>query len=320
MTALSRRREKPWRNDDIEAAIPPGFTLASGELLPDGHICCSHVGAANGPQILAMGGISAGRDVCSETGWWRATLIDADALDLDRVGVVGLDFAPLGDDRVRITPKDQARLVSIALDALGVAKVRAFVGASYGGMVGLAFAALAPERLERLCVFSASHRPSALGAAWRGVQRRIVEFGLAHNDGDGGLALARQLAMTTYRSPAEFGARFGVGLDAGGRSAADFYLEARGTAYPEIMRPRRWLSLSEAIDRHQVDPTKVLTPTTLVACESDQLVPLADIAGLSEKLPRLNAFHTINSIYGHDAFLKETAQIAAIVAAVLEDD
>jgi homoserine O-acetyltransferase len=296
-----------------------GFVLASGDPLSDSAILCRRFGAGDGPQVLALGGISAGRDVCGARGWWRA-MVDHGGLDLDRYGIIGLEFAPMGDERVRVTPEDQARLVEIALDALDVRRLRAFIGASYGGMVGLAFAACAPQRLERLFVVAASHKSSALGVAWRGIQRRIVEFGLAHGDGDRGLALARQLAMTTYRSASEFETRFGGGLDSAGRSAVDDYLAARGEAYPQVMKPRRWLSLSEAIDRHSVDPGVICTPTTLLACDSDQLVPLADIVALGEQLPRLQGLHVMSSIYGHDAFLKEAASVAAVLKMVLESD
>jgi homoserine O-acetyltransferase len=239
-------------------------------------------------------------------------------VDLDRYCVLGLDFAPLGDRRVRITPDDQARLIEVALDHLGVAALHAFVGSSYGAMVGMALAQRAPERVRRLCVISASCRPSALGLAWRGVQRRMVEFGLAHGDAEGGLSLARQLAMTTYRSDAEFAARFGAGLGADGLGEVDRYLIARGQAYPSVMAPRRWLSLSEAIDRHDVDPARIRAPTTLVACPTDQLAPIAEMEELSRRLPRLRAFHTLPSIYGHDAFLKEAAALRPILSAALE--
>jgi homoserine O-acetyltransferase len=232
--------------------------------------------------------------------------------------VLGLEFAPVSDQRVRVTPDDQARLVEIALDALGITRLHGFVGASYGGMVGLALAARAPARLAHLCVISAAHKPSALGSAWRGVQRRIVEFGLAHGDADGGLSLARQLAMTTYRSGEEFGARFDAGIDAAGLGEVDRYLIARGQAYPAVMRPRRWLSLSEAIDRHCVDPSRILTPTTLVACPSDQLAPFDELQAFARQLPRLSGFHGLPSIYGHDAFLKEIAALRPILSRALE--
>ncbi|HYD86883.1 MAG TPA: homoserine O-succinyltransferase [Vitreimonas sp.] len=318
MSALARRSVTPLVEEDIRVPIPAGFRLRSGDGLAERQIEMRLQGASGAPLVAVLGGISAGRHVAGEAGWWREIAAPAGAIDLNAYAVLGLDFAPLTDQRVRISPADQADLVAIALDALGVSRLHAFVGASYGGMVGLAFAAAHPARLERLCVLSAGERPAALGCAWRGVQRRIVEYALARGEGDQGLALARQLAMTTYRSAEEFEQRFGGGIDANGRSAVDAYLEARGEAYPQTMAPRRWLSLSEAIDRHSIDPASVRTPTVLVASASDQIVPVAAMRALATRLPALEAFHVIPSIYGHDAFLKETAIIGPLISEALK--
>jgi homoserine O-acetyltransferase/O-succinyltransferase len=317
MTALALKRS-PTLFEDIAAPIPSGFALESGDALPDTHVRLRRFGAHNAPQVLALGGISAGIDVCGESGWWRETIADQRAVDLDRFGLIGLDFAPIGNHRVRLSPRDQARLIVIALDWLGVARLHAFVGASYGGLVGLALAALAPDRVERLCVISAAHRQAAQALAWRGVQRRILAFGVDQGDATGGLSLARQLAMITYRTGAEFDARFGAGVDAEGRGEVDRYLEARGEAYADAGAPRRWLSLSESIDRALVEPESVRVSTTLVGCLDDQLVPISIVRELAERLPHLRALHTFPSVYGHDAFLKEPTRIAPIIQSCLE--
>ncbi len=314
MTALALK-PLPAVAVDIEIELPSGIRLVSGDVLPDRVIRVRRFGPPDAPQIVALGGISAGRDVCGEIGWWRDTL----ERFVGDIGVIGLDFAPLGNERVRLCPHDQARLLALALDGLGIGKLHALIGASYGGMVGLAFAALTPERVERLCVISAAHKPAAQALAWRGVQRRVVEYGLTHDDGAGGLALARQLAMITYRTPEEFEARFGAGIGEDGRGAVDAYLEARGDDYARRTQPQRWLTLSEAIDRFQVQPADIGVATTLVACPSDQLAPLADIEALAAGLPRLRALHTLPSIYGHDAFLKEPARLGALIAQLLEE-
>ena len=60
-------------------------------------------------------------------------------------------------------------------------------------------------------------------------------------------------------------------------------------------------------------------PTTLLACSSDQLVPLAQMEDLSRRLPRLAGFHVIRSMYGHDAFLKEPAQISRALRRFLDE-
>ncbi len=319
MSALAKFAPPPAQFADFATPIPAVFQFESGDTLADTHIYLRRFGNARGPQIVALGGISSGRDVCSDAGWWRETIIDNAAIDLDHFGVIGFDFSPGADQRVRITPLDQARLVAIGLDALGVQTLHAFVGASFGGLVGLAFAAETPERIARLCVISAAHRQAAQSLALRGVQRRIVEFGLSHDDAATGLALARQLGMITYRTSAEFEERFGAGVDADGRGEVDRYLESRGQAYPLHMPPRRWLSLSEAIDRCGVNPSSIPTRTTLVACTDDALVPAEIIRELGSALPNLKRLDVFGSLYGHDAFLKEPGRVAVSIRACLEE-
>jgi len=320
VSALALRQDAPFVDEDVRVEIPAEFALESGDQLEDAAVLVRLHGRQGAPVIAVLGGISAGRHVGGDEGWWREFVAPGAAIDPRDFTVLGIEFAPIADQRVRLSPQDQARLIEHALDQLGIERLFAFVGASYGGMVGLALAARAPQRIERLCVISAADRPAALVSAWRGVQRRIVEFGLAHGDAEGGLSLARQLAMTTYRSANEFEGRFEAGVDADGKGGVDDYLIARGEAYPQAMPPRRWLSLSEAIDRHSVDVGAITTPTTLVGASSDQLVPIAAIRTLAAQLPALKAVHEIHSIYGHDAFLKEVASIGAILTQVLESN
>ncbi|MGH6951305.1 MAG: homoserine O-succinyltransferase MetX, partial [Vitreimonas sp.] len=93
---------------------------------------------------------------------------------------------------------------------------------------------------------------------------------------------------------------------------------SRGHARGDAVGPRRWLSLSESIDRCSVSPEAVKVPTTLVACPSDQIVPLEDVAELARRLPRFVALHALPSIHGHDAFLKEQERLGGIVRSFLK--
>jgi len=320
MTAVAQRVAPPSAEaEDLFAPIPAGFRLQSGDALNDRVVRLRRYGAPDAPHVLALGGISAARFVAGAEGWWSGLAGDGRGIDTCRFAVLGLDFAPLGDERVRLAPADQAKLIELALDHLGIARLHACVGASYGGMIALALAAQSPERVARLCVLGAAHKPSAMGAAWRGVQRRIVDFGAAQGDAAAGLALARQLAMTTYRSAEEFGARFSCELDADGASDVDAYLIARGASYARAMAAQRWLSLSEAIDRFSVDPARIHAPATLIAFSSDQLAPVDAVRELGALLPQTPALHVLSSIYGHDGFLKEAEALAPIVRAALGD-
>jgi len=316
--AALRSRASISEPEDVIIPIRGEFRLETGGVLPDPHIRVRRFGRPNIPPTLVLGGISSGRRVAGHDGWWSDIVGVGAAIDLAHHAVLGIDFAPLGDVRVAMCPRTQARLVSLALDELRIERLQAIVGASYGGMIALAFAALAPERVRALCIVSAAHKPASLASAWRGVQRRTVEFALETGRGLDGLALARQLAMATYRSAHEFDARFDGTLGSDGLSDLDRYLIARGRAYADVMSAKRWLSLSEAIDRCCVSPEAVLVPTTLVACPTDQLVPLADMQELASRLPRLVTLHTLPSTYGHDAFLKEHARLGGIISAFLE--
>ena len=68
-----------------------------------------------------------------------------------------------------------------------------------------------------------------------------------------------------------------------------------------------------------MDPTQVAVPTVVVAVEGDRLVPLSDSVALVEGLGTRGQLRVLRSPYGHDAFLKETDRIDAILVTALRD-
>jgi homoserine O-acetyltransferase len=216
---------------------------------------------------------------------------------------------------------DQARLLVALMDRLGIARLRASLGASYGGMVTLALAQAHPQRVEHAVVLSAAHRTHPMSTAWRSVQRAIVRYALGHGEGPRGLVLARALAMATYRSAREFEERFPGQAEAtpeGFRFPVESYLLARGESYAAVYRPEAFVCLSESIDLHRVDPAAIRVPTTLLGVEEDQLVPLADMRQLRDQHGGNCSLIEISSIYGHDAFLKETEVLRDLLARALD--
>jgi len=190
---------------------------------------------------------------------------------------------------------------------------------SQPGMVALAFGERYPERVLQLLIIGASDRAHPMATAWRSVQRRVVRFAASSGNAKEGLQLARALAMSTYRSSEEFAARFS-GLptqsDGGFAFPVEDYLFARGADYATRYRPEAFLCLSESIDLHRVDASRIFVPVAAVAIREDQLVPLADVRSLVARLPS-GRIHEISSIYGHDAFLKESEQLRPIFNAAL---
>lgn len=307
----------PGRDGIVE--LPAGLNLHHGGQLASAKVAWHLAGPVGAPVVAVLGGISAERVVAAEEGgWWDAGIghgrgvdtLQWQVLGIDYLGGSGLSTGPARTDASfpTLSTFDQAAALLAVLDSLGIRQLHAIVGASYGGMVALAFAQRYPERVARLVVMSAGEKAHPLSTAWRSVQREVVRFGLAHGDGVGGLKLARALAMATYRSGREFKARFEgePGRDSAGvvRFPVESYLHARGDAYTARHIPAAFLCLSESIDLHAVDATRIATPTTLIAVAEDQLVPLADMEELVQRLPQAT-LKVIGSIYGHDAFLKE---------------
>jgi len=300
-------------------------------------------GPAPAPATIVLGGISAGRHLAPTTadpspGWWPGVVGEGTALDPARQLLIGIDY--LGgnteDGLLRpVTTHDQARALAAVLDHLGIAAA-SFAGASYGGMVALAFAELYPARVARLVILCAAHRTHPMATAIRSVQRAAAELGVDTGQPARGLALARALAMTTYRSPQEFEERFSPNpLDPGrprlpghpehpgqpGATPARFpveeYLGARGADFVQRFDTERFLALSESIDLHRTDPASLLPHTLLVSFDTDSLVPPWLVGELATRSGRSPEHVTVPSLFGHDAFLKEVDQVASLLRASL---
>jgi homoserine O-acetyltransferase/O-succinyltransferase len=281
------------------------------------------LGNAGAPLLIVAGGISAGRHVLASTefpddGWWQAQI---SSLDLTAHRILAIDW--IGADGaldLPVDPADQAEAIRHLLDQLQIARAAAFIGASYGAMVGMHFAALCPDRLRGLLAISAANRPHPFASAQRALQRQALALGEQFGDPAAGVELARAMAILTYRTPEEFRDRFpaepAVADHGFVRVAAEDYLDAQGRRYSGRMSSTAYRRLSESIDLHRIDASEITVPLTLAAVDHDALVPAADVQSLAAQVPG-SRFHLIRSRYGHDAFLKEEAQVAAIISQFL---
>ena len=284
------------------------------------------VGPADAPVVFVAGGISAHRHVAANAldgapGWAEGLLDAGRTLDASRTRILAFDYVgACGGIDAPIDTADQADAIALLLDALGIDAVDAFVGYSYGALVGLQLAARHPHRLRKLVAASGAHRPHPYASAWRALQRKAVALGQLQCADEQGLSLARQFAMLSYRTPEEFGERFaGPPVLANGhvRVAAEDYLDAAGARFVARIPATAWLRLSESIDLHAVDPASIHVPTLVIAVEGDRLVPLEDAVALVEGLGRNGRLRVLRSQYGHDAFLKETDRIDGFLATEL---
>jgi homoserine O-acetyltransferase len=308
--------------------LPGSLELDSGIRLQSPRLAYRLLGAPDKPVICVLGGISASRfawqpESAPLPGWWQAQIGPGRVLDthhyriltLDLLGGNGESESPrnsswAGSEFPQISTRDQARALAGLLRVLGINQLESLIGASYGGMVALAFCELFPGLVGRSLVICAAHQAWPLATGWRHIQRELVRFGLRHDDVATGLKLARALAVTTYRSGVEFAQRFESG------PGCTAYLEHCGERFS--FDPYAYLCLSQSIDAHRVAPEDIDVPIDLIGFDSDQLVPPVQLEALHRALPQARALRLIETLYGHDAFLKEDALIAKNIKHHLE--
>jgi homoserine O-acetyltransferase len=312
--------------------LPSPFRLRFGGSLDAAVLAYEATGPADAPAIVVLGGISAGRHLHAHPadpsrGWWEGFAGDGAPLDsrcfamlsIDWLGGAGASTGPGSDPELELpllATDDQADALAALLDELRIERLHAIVGASFGAMVALAFAARHPGRAARIVAIAGAERSDPASTALRVVQRRILALAAQAGRAQEGLALARALALTTYRTAEEFAARFAAPPRIEARDAkfaVEEYLSARGDAFARAFAPEPLRLLTLALDLHEVDPTAITDPVTLIGFRQDRLVPIRQIRALHDRLGARAERIELDSGYGHDGFLKEHATLGPIL-------
>jgi len=286
------------------------------------------VGPSGAPVVAVLGGISASRHVTSSpsdprSGWWEDVVGDGRAIDTRSFRALSIDYRTGEKGSLPITTDDQARALAGALDELGIDCLHAVVGASYGGMVALAFGAAFPERTGRLVVISAAHESDPIATALRHLQRRVVELGTSVGRERDALAIARGIAMTSYLTPRYFEERLADDDSDDARATEDRigrYLKTHGERFAEQWTSARYNSLSLSLDLHSVQPEAITVPTAVIAVSSDRLVPVAQSRELARRLGGPSQLIELDSSLGHDAFLGDWQRVAPFINELLTAD
>ncbi len=311
---------------DVLLSLPP-LTLDCGHTIDPLQLSFEAVGPPDGPAVFVMGGISASRHAGSHredpaAGWWDAVVGSGKALNTDQLRVIGMDFVG-GNGQSSgprnsqgwpqtLTPGDQAQAIVLLLDELNISQLECFVGASYGGMVALEFGRRFPQRTGHLAVLGAAHRPPAMATALRCVQREAVRACSRLGNTAEGLRLSRAIGMSTYRSDREFDQRFSRQPRAGEPAVFEVedYLFSRGHQFAREFHADAYLTLSTSIDCLDIQPEDIGVPVSLLAFEDDFVAPPSLMRDLHQRLGADSTLKEISTIYGHDAFLKESKAVS----------
>ncbi len=294
------------------------FALHYGQVLKQVTVQYLIAGNPTGPVLVVQGGISADRnliDTQESGGWWSKLVGYEGHIDLSYYQVISINYiAPEAD--VLIASHDQARAVKLLLEQLSISKIHAFIGASYGGLVGQAFASLYPESLDKFVCVCAAAENNNQAIAQRAIQRKIIE---SVADGKKAMQLARSIALLGYRGEDELAYRFSNRPLIKGQ-AVSFevinYLEHNANKFAQSFNKNRYLKLSLSIDLHQVNLSKIRCQCLFIAFDSDQIVSVNAIKNTSDAISHSN-LKIIHTHYGHDAFLIEYQELGKQITSFL---
>lgn len=236
---------------------------------------------------------------------------------------------PYRIDFPKVSVRDMVRLHQRLLDSLGVQGVELVIGGSLGGMQALEFSIMDLRvRSAVLIGMGKAHSPWAVGISH--TQRQAIYGDPNWNDGfyreqqppAHGLALARMIAMNSYRSPADFQSKFARRLQDGTPEfEVESYLNYQGKKIVDRFDAASYVRLTQAMDTHDVARNRstykeilggVRAPVLVIGIDSDILYPpeeQKELAGLLHS----GQYAEIESPHGHDAFLIEFDQITQLV-------
>jgi homoserine O-acetyltransferase/O-succinyltransferase len=366
--------------DSLPAGSKPLEPTYEGDFVLDGPLPLDCGRALNCPTLhyAVYGRLNAARDnavlVCHALSgsarvgnWWPEIFAPGAVLSLERDFVIcinmlgscngstgpgsvnpdtgqsyGPDFPLVG---VRDNVKAQARL----LDSLGIRSLRLVLGGSIGGMQALEWSILHPDRVQRALIIGVTPL-SAMGIALNHLQRQAIQHDpewaggryLPQRPPGRGLALARQIAMISYKSAPLFDERYGrnpnqrTGEDpwsadgngsglAGGRFDIAGYLDHQGQRFVERFDANAYLAILRAMDTW--DPLRgfasaeeaygrIRARLSFIGISSDWLFPAADVQQFAEAIRKAGAqvdYREMTSAHGHDAFLAEQAELVRLL-------
>jgi homoserine O-acetyltransferase len=299
----------------------------AGATLPDLRVAYRRDGPPSGSAVLVVHALTGSADAAGD--WWEPLIGAGRALDTDERQVICLNLlgscygttGPRDLDRFPpITPRDMARAQWAALDALGVERLDLVVGGSLGGMVALEVALERPGSVDAVMPIAAPAVIGNLAAGWNHIQLQLLEL-----DRDRGLELARQLAMTTYRSEVDFETRDGIGS----------YLEHQGVKLRHRFHAGSYAALAGGMNAHDIGRdrggvvaalrrlAKADVAVTGVGIEGDMLYGPRQVHALVDAALAAGAgasYREIRSDKGHDAFLVEWDQLGEIIGEALAEE
>jgi len=224
----------------------------------------------------------------------------------------------------QVTIRDMVHAHILLRKHLGIDAIYLLMGGSMGGYQVLEWAIMEKEVVERLFLIATSPSESAWGVAVHTAQRLAIEADSTWQDdradaGAKGLKAARAIGMLTYRNYQTFQEKqTDPDPEKIDHFKASSYLHYQGDKLVKRFNAYSYWLLTKAMDSHHLarkrggDLMQTLSaihqPTLIIGIGGDILCPVDEQRFMASHMPDAQLVE-IESAYGHDGFIIETAQI-----------
>ena len=369
----------------LHLELPPeGLSLDSGGVLPEVDVCYETYGPAPEPDgsnvlyichALTGDAHAAGThaDTPDQPGWWDGMIGPGKGIDTRYYHVICANILggctgttgpastnpatgrPYGASFPAISVGDIVTVQRLLLRQLGITRLAAVIGGSFGGMQALEWTIRFPEDVDHcICIASAANL-STQALAFDIIGRRAIVHDPDWTGGDyydtgkrpeRGLAQARRLAHVTYVSQDLMTAKFGrerredwvnASPEDSARARRAFrttfqvesYLDHQGEKFVNRFDANSYLHITRAMDEYDLAERfgslpeafeRVQSKMLIVALSGDWLFRPEQstemVNALVQARKRVSYCH-LDAPLGHDAFLVHIKQLSKLIAAFL---
>jgi homoserine O-acetyltransferase len=307
------------------------FKLKSGKV-QDINISYQVFGPAlhTAPIILVNHALTGNSSV---TDWWSELLGDHKVIDTKQLTVLAFDIPGNGHDGnidhmifnyQDWTLFDVGAAFAKALQLLNISFIDLGIGGSIGGALLWEMLAQQPELFGTIVPIAADWKATDWVIACCHIQELILSTSSKP------VEVARQHAMTFYRSPQGLRSKFRRGKDKSSFKVQK-WLDFHGTelkkrfSLPAYRLLNQLLTSADAAGNHGEDIAAIIatsqTVIELIAIDSDGFFVAHEDRRTFDLLKRekdIN-YHEISSVNGHDAFLIEHDQVKEILSGIIQN-
>ena len=328
----------PAKNESmLQEIIIPDFENSAGTVQQI-HVSFRLFGKELGtaPVVLVNHALTGNADVTGDNGWWKELVGPGQCIDSEKFTILGINVPGNGangkqdhllHNYTEFTLDDIARIYLLVLERLKINNLFAAIGGSIGGALAWHLAVLKPHLIQNLIPIAADLKATDWVLGQCKVQDQIL------NNSSDPLHDARMHAMTFYRTPASFSAKFRrkrneLNLQFEVANWLSYHgrkLESRFelAAYKLMNHLLTTIDISNGSGNLSAAAGKISGNIHLIGIDSDLFFLPEEIRETHRELSAVKqnvSYHEINSIHGHDAFLIEYGQLKRILAPIFNSE